>query len=63
MNEITMKVQKRASEMQKDEKINAIYQSFDTEEEAKNWMYTQALITLMYSPEERIEMAKKKIEN
>ena len=48
----------RASEMLKDKKINSIYQSFKTESEAKTWILTQALITLLYSHEERLEMIK-----
>jgi len=50
----------RASEMLKDEKVNSIYQSFATESEAKDWIVKQALITLLYSHEERVEMIAKK---
>lgn len=50
----------RASEMLKDENVNKIYQSFKTESEAKDWIIKQALITLLYSHEERVEMIKRK---
>lgn len=50
----------RASEMLKDEKVNTIYQSFATESEAKDWIVKQALITLLYSHEEILEMIAKK---
>lgn len=53
-------VMNRATEMLKDEKINSIYQSFKTEDEAKEWIIKQSLITLLYSHEERMIMSEKK---
>ena len=50
----------RAQLMLKDEKVNSIYQSFATESEAKDWIVKQALVTLLYSHEERVEMIAKK---
>ena len=43
----------RANEMLKDEKINSIYQSFEKEEKAKEWIIKSALTTLMIPVEER----------
>ena len=50
----------RAQVMLKDEKVNSIYQSFKNESEAKDWIVKQALITLLYSHEERMAMLAKK---
>ena len=43
----------RANEMLKDKKINSIYQSFKTEEEAKDWIVKVALATLIIPVSER----------
>jgi hypothetical protein len=43
----------RATEMLKDEKINSIYQSFKTEDEAKDWIVKAALATLIIPADER----------
>ena len=43
----------RAIEMLKNPQINNIYQSFETESEAKNWLFKSALATLILSPHER----------
>ena len=43
----------RANEMLKDKKINSIYQSFKTEEEAKDWILEVALATLIIPVSER----------
>ena len=42
------------TEMLKDEKINSIYQSFKTEDEAKDWIVKAALATLILPVDERI---------
>jgi len=47
-------VMNRATEMLKDEKINSIYQSFKTEDEAKDWVVKAALATLILPVDERI---------
>ena len=46
----------RINEMLKDPAINKIYQDKKTESEAKEWIVGQAIITLMYSADERAEM-------
>ena len=43
----------RANEMLKDKKINSIYQSFKTEEDAKDWIVKVALATLIIPVSER----------
>jgi len=43
--------------------VQAIYQSKENETDAKEWIMNQALITLMYSHEERMEMMNKKLAN
>lgn len=46
-------VTNRATEMLKDAKINSIYQSFKTENEAKYWLIKSALATLIAPVSER----------
>jgi anaerobic ribonucleoside-triphosphate reductase len=46
-------VVERANEMLKDEKINNMYQSFKTKDEADEWLIRVALATLMIPIEER----------
>lgn len=46
-------VMSRATEMLKNEKINSIYQSFKTENEAKDWIIKTALATLIVPVSER----------
>ena len=46
-------VVERANEMLKDEKINNMYQSYKTKEEADEWLLKVALATLMIPIEER----------
>ncbi len=58
--EIFAKINERATLMLKNPEIMALYQSKPNEEEAKKWMLHQAMITLMYSHEERKEIAAKK---
>jgi hypothetical protein len=58
--EMNKVVTERAKLMLQDSKIQELYQAHKTEAEAKDWILHQALITLMYSHEERVEMAKKK---
>lgn len=50
----------RATELLKDKKVNSVYQSFKTETDAKTWIIKSALVTLLYSPEERAAMAERK---
>jgi len=47
-------VMNRATEMLKDAKINSIYQSFKTEDEAKDWIIKSALATLIIPVNERV---------
>ena len=47
-------VMNRATEILKDEKINSIYQSLKTEDEAKDWVVKAALATLILPVDERI---------
>jgi len=51
--QMTQVVMNRATEMLKDEKINSIYQSFKTEDEAKDWIIKSALATLIIPVSER----------
>ena len=51
--QMTQIVINRATEMLKDAKINSIYQSFKTEDEAKDWIVKSALATLIISLKER----------
>ena len=51
--QMTQIVINRATEMLKDAKINSIYQSFKTEDEAKDWIIKSALATLIISLKER----------
>lgn len=44
----TQIVMTRANEMLKDSRINAIYQSHKTKDEADNWLLRTALATLIY---------------
>lgn len=60
IEEMNNKVVERAKELLKMPQVQEIYQSKENEAEAKEWILHQALITLMYSHEERIEMLKKK---
>ena len=46
-------VVERANEMLKDEKINNMYQSYKTKDEADEWLLKVALATLMIPIEER----------
>ena len=54
--EMTNKVIERAKELLTIPQVYNEYQSKKTEEVAKEWIFNQALITLMYSHEERMEM-------
>ena len=58
--QMTQIVLNRATELLKDKKINSIYQSLKTEDEAKEWIVKQALATLLYSHDERTLMVKLK---
>jgi len=55
--QMTQVVINRATEMLKDAKINSIYQSFKTENEAKDWIMYSALATLI------IPVSKRKAAN
>lgn len=57
--QINETINNRVKEMLKDEKILALYNAKESEAVAKDWIISQALITLMYSPEERAELLKK----
>lgn len=47
--------------LSKDPQVKKVLNTeFETFEEAKEWLHHQALITLLYTPEERKEMAKNK---
>ena len=52
--QMTQVVMNRATEMLKDSQINAIYQSFKTESEAKDWIIKAALATLILPVNERM---------
>lgn len=58
--EINNKLNKRAKELLSIPQVAKEYQSKESESLAKEWILSQALITLMYSPEERAEMIMKK---
>ena len=49
----------RATEMLKDTKINSIYQSFKTEDEAKDWIIKSALATLIIPSSDRVSINSK----
>ena len=51
--QMTQVVMNRATEMLKDAKINSIYQSFKTEDDAKDWIIKSALATLIIPVSER----------
>ena len=44
----------RTNEMLKDSKINKIYQSFNTKDEAQNWLIKTAIATLTIPVSDRI---------
>lgn len=50
----------RMSELLNIPEVNAVYQGMETKEAAEEYIFFQALITLMYSHEERMEMLNKK---
>lgn len=54
------KVIERAKELLTIPEVYNAYQSKESEEAAKDWILHQALITLLYSHEERMEMLKRK---
>lgn len=45
-------ITERVNEMLKNQKINSIYQSFDTKENAENWLIKSAIATLLISKDE-----------
>ena len=51
--QMTQIVISRATEMLNDSKINSIYQSFKTKDEAKDWILKAALATLIVPVENR----------
>ena len=55
--QMTTKLNERAKELLSIPEVMNIYQSQENEAEAKEWIQNQALITLMYSHEERMKMA------
>lgn len=58
--EMTNVLIERAKELLTIPQVNNIYQSKETEKDAKDWILHQALITLIYSPKERMQMIKRK---
>ena len=61
IEQMTTRIIERAKELLKMPEVQAIYQSKENETDAKEWIMNQALITLMYSHEERMEMMNKKL--
>ena len=61
--QMTQVVMNRATEMLKDSKINAIYQSFKTEGEAKDWIIKSALATLIIPVSERKKVTHNVLQN
>lgn len=61
IEQIADRIIERAKELLKMPEVQAIYQSKENEADAKEWVMNQALITLMYSHEERMEMMNKKL--
>ena len=57
---MTNKLTERATALLTIPQVAEIYHSKSSEAEAKQWLLDQALITLMYSHEERMKMAAKK---
>ena len=54
MNDKTVKiVMERANLMLQNKKINSIYQSFQTKEDAETWLINAALATLIIPVEQR----------
>ena len=53
-------INERVKLLLSDSKIMAEYQKQGSQEEAEQWIYYQALFTLMYSQEEREELVKNK---
>ena len=58
--EMNNKLNERAKELLTIPQVAKEYQSKESEVIAKEWILTQALITLMYTPEERDDMINKK---
>jgi hypothetical protein len=58
--EINNRLNQRAKELLSIPQVAKEYQSKESEAIAKDWILTQALITLMYTHEERMEMLNKK---
>lgn len=52
--QMTQLLMDRATEMLYDKRINSIYQSFKTKDEAEDWIINQALATLIIPVSERI---------
>ena len=46
-------VMERVNEMLKDDQINKLYQSYKTEDEAKDWLIKSAIATLVVPVENR----------
>lgn len=56
--QIFNRINERAKELLLIPEVAKIYHSKESEDVAKNWILNQALITLMYSPEEREKLSK-----
>jgi len=52
-SKMTQVVIERVNKMLKDEKINAVYQSFKTESEGQDWILKAAIATLIVPVEQR----------
>ncbi len=60
IQEMNNKLRERAKELLTIPQVQKEYKSKENEAESKDWILHQALITLIYSHEERVEMLKKK---
>ena len=58
--EMNARITERANEMMMNPAIVAEYKNHANKKDADQWLFNQSVFTLMYSPEERIELMKKK---
>lgn len=59
--EMMNRVKERAKELLTIPQVRKEYQAMENEAAAKDYILGQALITLLYTPEERAEMYQKKM--
>jgi rRNA pseudouridine-1189 N-methylase Emg1 (Nep1/Mra1 family) len=57
---ITETIKERVNLLLSDSRIMAEYQKKGSQKEAEQWIFDQALFTLMYSPEEREKLVNEK---